>query len=74
MMEVAAYRDVPEEMSGELFYEVGVLTALALPRLEQRIRNGMGEDPCAYFNSIRLKYPYKRERKRPPRRPRRAES
>jgi hypothetical protein len=65
--------DVPDEFIGEGTVRAMLMTALALPRLEQRIRDGLGEDPCAYLNSIRLKYPYKRERKRPPRRSDRAE-
>ena len=60
--------DAPEAIMAEETERAVVEAAMALPRLEQRIRDGLGDDPCAYFNSIRLKYPYKRERKRPPRR------
>ena len=69
----ATKNDIPDEFSVEKMERAMVMTAVALPRLEQRIRDGMGDDPCAYFNSIRLKYPYKRERKRPPRRSDRTE-
>ncbi len=42
-----------------------VMKALSPSHLEQRIREALGEDPCAYLNSIGLKYSCKREGKRP---------